>query len=46
MFSRRDIITFICALLVTGALTVWGTNYFIKKYIDPLARAGGLEPDK
>jgi hypothetical protein len=51
MFSTREIVAMIAAVLVAGALTVWlvivGLNaYLMSHRDDPLARQGGLKPEQ
>jgi hypothetical protein len=48
-FSTRQIVLFVIALLVAGALTAWGTTYVLERFVlvdlsDPLTKQGGLSP--
>lgn len=48
-FTTRQIALCVVALLITGALTAWGTTYVLEKYVlsnltDPITKHGGLSP--
>ena len=48
-FTPRQIVFFIAAMLVAGAVTAWGTTYVLERFVlsdptDPLTKHGGLSP--
>lgn len=49
LFTTRQMVLFVIALLCGGVLTAWGTVRVVQKYVledlgDPLAKQGGLAP--
>ena len=47
VFSKREIVFFVLAMIAATALTVEGTYYILKTFVignpnDPLTKAGGL----
>jgi hypothetical protein len=49
--TTRQIVMFVIALLIGGALTVWGTVFVVDRYVleksdDPPTRQGGLLPSQ
>jgi hypothetical protein len=48
-FRAREIVLFVLVMILSTALTVWGTLYVLKTFViahpnDPLTEAGGLSP--
>jgi hypothetical protein len=48
-FTARQIVILIAALLISGALTAWGTVYALRTFVladpnDPVIKQGGLSP--
>ena len=49
--TTRQIVMFVIALLIAGALTVWGAVFLVDRYLlekpdDPPTRQGGLLPSQ
>jgi hypothetical protein len=50
-FTKRDVAIGAIAMIIATALTIFGTNYVIHKFMlddpnDPLTQQGGLRPEQ